>query len=56
MAQESSVNNEWLNEEIVELLDSAFVDSFAAAPRLLELLEDRGFTGWTNIQRGETST
>jgi DNA-binding transcriptional MerR regulator len=56
MAPESSVDDGWLTEEIVDLLDSAFVDSFAAAPRLLELLEERGFTGWTNIQRVETTT
>jgi DNA-binding transcriptional MerR regulator len=56
VAPESSADEEWLTEEIVDLLDSAFVDSFAAASRLLELLEDRGFTGWTNIQRVETST
>ena len=56
VTQEFLVGDEWLTEEIVDLLDSAFVDSFAAAPRLLDLLEERGFTGWTNIQRVETST
>ena len=33
------------------LLDTAFVESFPCAPRLFELLEERGWTGWTNIRR-----
>ncbi len=37
--------------ELVELLDTAFVESFSCAPRLLELLDQRGWTGWTMIQR-----
>jgi hypothetical protein len=35
----------------VTLLDAAFLESFPCAPRLLEPLEERGWTGWTNIQR-----
>jgi hypothetical protein len=54
LTQETSVDDEWFTAEIMDLLDSMFVDSFAAAPRLLELLGERGFTGWTNIQRVET--
>lgn len=37
--------------DLVELLDTAFLESFPAAPRLLELLEERGYTGWTMIDR-----
>jgi DNA-binding transcriptional MerR regulator len=40
-----------LSDELVELLDSAFVDSLPSARRLLELLEERGWTGWTMIER-----
>jgi DNA-binding transcriptional MerR regulator len=40
-----------LSDDLVELLDSAFIDSFPAARRLLELLEERGWTGWTMIER-----
>lgn len=40
-----------LSDDLVALLDSAFLDSFPSARRLLELLEERGFTGWTMIER-----
>lgn len=40
-----------VSEALVELLDAAFVESVPCAPRLLALLEDRGWTGWTNIRR-----
>ena len=36
-----------------QLLDAAFVEFFPCAPRLLELLEERGWTGWTDIRRKE---
>lgn len=42
-----------LNDDLVELLDTAFLESFPCAPRLLELLEERGWTGWTMIRRTE---
>jgi hypothetical protein len=40
-----------LRDDLVELLDSAFLDSFPSARRLLELLEERGLRGWTMIER-----
>ncbi|GAA2148795.1 DNA-binding transcriptional MerR regulator [Humibacillus xanthopallidus] len=40
-----------VSPELVALLDAAFVESFACAPQLLTLLEERGFTGWTDIRR-----
>jgi len=40
-----------LSEELVALLDTAFLESFPCAPPLLALLEERGWTGWTNIRR-----
>lgn len=39
-----------VSEDLVALLDAAFVESFPCATRLLELLEERGWTGWTNIR------
>jgi len=40
-----------VSDDLVALLDTAFVESFPCAPRLLQLLEERGWTGWTNIRR-----
>jgi DNA-binding transcriptional MerR regulator len=40
-----------VSDDLVALLDAAFVESFPCAPRLLQLLEQRGWTGWTNIRR-----
>jgi len=43
-----------VSDDLVRLLDAAFIESFPCAPRLLELLEERGWTGWTNIRRVES--
>jgi DNA-binding transcriptional MerR regulator len=40
-----------ISDDLIDLLDAAFVESFPCAPRLFELLEERGWTGWTNIKR-----
>jgi DNA-binding transcriptional MerR regulator len=40
-----------ISDDLVALLDAAFLDAFPCAPRLLQLLEERGWTGWTNIRR-----
>lgn len=42
-----------VSDDLVALLDAAFIDSFPAAQRMLILLEERGWTGWTNIRRLE---
>jgi DNA-binding transcriptional MerR regulator len=42
-----------ISEDLTELLDAAFIESLPSAPRLLQLLEERGWTGWTNIRRKE---
>ena len=34
----------------VELLDSIFLDSVPAARRLMQLLEERGWSGWTQLE------
>lgn len=38
-------------DDLVALLDSLFVDLVPMAPRLLQLLEERGWTGWTRLER-----
>ncbi len=48
-----SAPEQQVSDDLVALLDAAFVEHFPCAPRLLELLEERGFTGWTNIRRVE---
>jgi DNA-binding transcriptional MerR regulator len=40
-----------LDDDLVELLDSVFLSSVPAAARLLELLAERGWTGWTRLER-----
>ncbi|WP_369130395.1 MerR family transcriptional regulator, partial [Modestobacter roseus] len=40
-----------ISEELVALLDAAFVQSFPWAARLLQILQRRGYTGWTDIHR-----
>lgn len=38
-------------DDLVTLLDEVFVTSVPIAPRLLELLEERGWAGWTKLER-----
>jgi DNA-binding transcriptional MerR regulator len=40
-----------LDDHLVALLDSIFIESVPVAPRLLTLLEARGWTGWTRLER-----
>jgi DNA-binding transcriptional MerR regulator len=40
-----------ISAELAELLDAAFVEFFPWGRRLLSILEQRGWTGWTNIRR-----
>ena len=40
-----------LDDDLVELLDEVFVNAVPIARRLLRLLEERGWTGWTKLQR-----
>ena len=40
-----------ISDELVALLDAAFVEFFPCAPQLFRLLEERGWTGWTDIRR-----
>jgi DNA-binding transcriptional MerR regulator len=45
-----------LDDELVELLDSVFLDAVPVAARLLRLLEERGWTGWTRLERIDPPT
>jgi len=49
-AETAKVEEPPISDELIALLDTAFVESFPCAPRLLALLEQRGLTGWTNIR------
>lgn len=40
-----------ISDDLVELLDAAFIEFVPCASRLLELLEERGWIGWTDIRR-----
>jgi DNA-binding transcriptional MerR regulator len=40
-----------LDDELVALLDEVFVNAVPVARRLLRLLEERGWTGWTQLVR-----
>jgi DNA-binding transcriptional MerR regulator len=40
-----------LDDDLVELLDQVFVGAVPVAPTLLRLLEERGWTGWTKLER-----
>jgi DNA-binding transcriptional MerR regulator len=45
-----------ISADLVALLDTTFVESFPCATRLLELLQERGWTGWTDIRRIDVPT
>jgi DNA-binding transcriptional MerR regulator len=40
-----------LDDGLVALLDQVFLDTVPIASRLLQLLEERGWTGWTRLER-----
>jgi hypothetical protein len=40
-----------LPDPLVKLLDEVFLDSVPVAGRLLDLLEERGWVGWTRVER-----
>ena len=44
-------HDEEMTDELAELLDSVFIDSMPIARRLMELLEERGWRGWTKLER-----
>ncbi|MFF0267152.1 MerR family transcriptional regulator [Kribbella sp. NPDC004536] len=42
------------DEKLVELLDSVMIESAPEAARLLEIMEERGWKGWTRIEQVPT--
>ena len=44
-------HDEEMTDELAGLLDSVFLDSMPIAHRLMELLEERGWRGWTKLER-----
>jgi DNA-binding transcriptional MerR regulator len=44
-------HDELMTDELAELLDSVFLDSVPIARRLLKSLEERGWRGWTKLER-----
>ncbi len=43
-----------LDDDLVALLDEVFVNAVPIGRRLLHLLEERGWTGWTKLERTRT--
>ena len=46
-----AASNFALDDDLVELLDSVFLNNVPIARRLLTLLDERGWTGWTRLER-----
>jgi len=44
-------HDEEMTDELADLLDSVFLDSMPIAHRLMELLEESGWRGWTKLER-----
>jgi DNA-binding transcriptional MerR regulator len=44
-----------MSDDLVDLLDSMFLDQVPVARELRQLLEERGWTGWTKLQRVDSS-
>jgi DNA-binding transcriptional MerR regulator len=49
--EEWEQQDETMSDELAALLDSVFLDSVPVARRLMELLEERGWRGWTKLER-----
>jgi DNA-binding transcriptional MerR regulator len=54
-AQGWETHDDNMTDELAELLDTVFLDSVPIAGRLMDLLEARGWRGWTKLERIETA-
>ena len=54
-ADAGELNVDGFNESFVKLLDTTMAESAPAAERLLELMAERGWKGWTLIERSTDS-
>ncbi len=50
-AEAGELNTEGFNDQFVDLLDATMLESAPGARRLLAILEERGWKGWTRIER-----
>ncbi len=48
-------SEDFLDGDLVELMDAFFLDSVPIGRRLMELLEERGWTGWTQFKPTSTT-
>lgn len=53
---DDQVANFALDDELVALLDEVFVNAVPVARKLLRMLEERGWTGWTQLERIDPPT
>jgi DNA-binding transcriptional MerR regulator len=49
--ESGDVDDDWFDDQMVDLLDATMAESAPAAERLLTLLEARGWKGWTRVER-----
>ncbi|NUR99981.1 MAG: hypothetical protein HOV67_32575, partial [Kribbellaceae bacterium] len=49
--QAGQLGTDPFDEKLVELLDSVMIESAPEAARLLEIMEERGWKGWTRIEQ-----
>lgn len=54
-ADAGDLNQDGFDDRFAELLDVTMAESAPAAQRLLMLLEERGWKGWTRIERTPTN-
>ncbi len=50
-AEWDALSEDGFTDDLAALLDSMFLDQVPVARELLDLLEERGWTGWTRLQR-----
>lgn len=55
-ADAEEVRADAIPDELVALLDAVFLDSVAIARPLMDLLEERGWRGWTRLERVPATT
>jgi DNA-binding transcriptional MerR regulator len=53
--QAGATGDSGLDDKMVQLLDSAMLESAPGARRILQLLEERGWKGWTRIEQTPAS-
>lgn len=52
-AEEGELNVDGFDDPFIDLMDTTMADSGPAATRLLELLAERGWKGWTRFERND---